>query len=162
MTLLQRLTTQYVDVEDRIRLSGEDAQGKVKVLWLTQRMLARLVPALCKTLAPGADTRTDLLNSFEQQAAQARLAPQDPVPAASSSAASLVTRVDLTPTGQGLRLAFFAHDEEVAAVLMPELPLRQWLSILRQQYQAGAWPDDVWPDWTEAAPAAPQHGQAWH
>ena len=43
---LGRVTTVYVDVEDRFRLSGEAQDGLVLVLWLTQRLLCRLVPHL--------------------------------------------------------------------------------------------------------------------
>ena len=34
---LQRITTTYVDVEDRLRLTGVLANGTVVQLWLTQR-----------------------------------------------------------------------------------------------------------------------------
>ena len=42
MAELQRFTTEYVEIEDRIRLAGETAPGHTVVLWLTQRLLARL------------------------------------------------------------------------------------------------------------------------
>lgn len=47
---LQRITTEYIDHEDRLRLAGEDAQGQTTVLWLTQRLLNRLIPHLCQWL----------------------------------------------------------------------------------------------------------------
>lgn len=40
---LQRITTQYIEVEDRLRLTGELAPGEVVVLWLTQRLMHRLI-----------------------------------------------------------------------------------------------------------------------
>ena len=48
---LSRVTTVYVDVEDRFRLSGETQDGQVLVLWPTQRLLCRLVPHLVLRLA---------------------------------------------------------------------------------------------------------------
>ena len=47
---LQRITTTYVDVEDRLRLTGVLANGTVVQLWLTQRLLGRLVPPLTSWL----------------------------------------------------------------------------------------------------------------
>jgi hypothetical protein len=152
MSDLQRLTTQFVDTEDRIRLSGDDAQGEVKVLWLTQRLLGRLVPLLCQQLSPDNDSHAEILSSFKQEAAQAQLAPQPPVEAAPASAQWLVTRIDVAPVAQGLRLAFYAG-EEVAAIVMPELPMRQWLAILRDQFRVAGWPEHAWPAWTDFGPA---------
>ena len=43
---LHRITTEYIDSEDRIRLTGQLASGDTVVLWLTQRLLNRLVPHL--------------------------------------------------------------------------------------------------------------------
>jgi hypothetical protein len=163
MTDLQRLTTQFVDNEDRIRLSGENADGEVQVLWLTRRLLDRLVPVLCEQLAPGADTHAGLLSSFKQEAAQSQLAPQEPVQATSAGTEALVTRIDMVRVEHGLRLTFFAQDSEAAAIVMPELSLRQWLAILRDQFRIAGWPENVWPAWTDPgatpdADAAPR----WH
>lgn len=47
---LNRVTTVYVDLEDRFRLSGKTQDGQVLVLWLTQRLLCRLVPHLVRWL----------------------------------------------------------------------------------------------------------------
>lgn len=43
---LQRITTEYRAQEDRLCLTGERANGDAVVLWLTQRLLNRLVPHL--------------------------------------------------------------------------------------------------------------------
>ncbi len=47
---LKRLTTQYHPSEDRVRLTGLDDRGQTMCLWFTQRLLNRLVPALCEGL----------------------------------------------------------------------------------------------------------------
>ena len=46
--VLQRVTTAYLENEDRLRLTGELADGDTVVCWLTQRLLNRLVPGLIK------------------------------------------------------------------------------------------------------------------
>lgn len=165
MSTLQRLTTQFAAEEDRIRVSGEEVDGRIQVMWLSQRLLNRLVPALCDMLGrPQQDERVaDMLNSFEQQAAQAQLTAQEPVRPDAGSAAWLVTRVDLASTSQGTRLAFHGGGGEQAAVVMPELGLRQWLSILRDQYQAAEWPLNAWPAWVgNDKVAAPDAGAMLH
>ena len=45
---LQRITTDYHEEQDRLRLTGEDFQHTTTVLWLTQRLLGRMVPHLCR------------------------------------------------------------------------------------------------------------------
>ena len=86
---LQRITTEYIDREDRIRLTGELAAGTVVVLWLTQRLVNRLVPHLTAWLdrqvtpasnIPSVQARhQDIVQSFAQQAARVQLAPEAPV-----------------------------------------------------------------------------------
>jgi hypothetical protein len=39
-----------VDAEDRLRISGETGDGGVLVLWMTQRMVNRLIGALAQWL----------------------------------------------------------------------------------------------------------------
>ncbi len=51
---LERITTQYIEAEDRIRLSGSTRDGHSQVLWLTQRLLSRLLPRLLDALQPSA------------------------------------------------------------------------------------------------------------
>ena len=51
MATLQRITTEYIDQEDRIRLTGELAHGATVVLWITQRLLNRLIPHLTAWLS---------------------------------------------------------------------------------------------------------------
>ncbi len=46
MLTLQRITTEYVELEDRILLAGELGNREAVVVWLTQRLLQRLVPVL--------------------------------------------------------------------------------------------------------------------
>ena len=83
---LQRITTEYLDTEDRIRLCAESAPNQTVVLWLTQRLLHRLVPHTLGWIEQqmgvsggiGSDVRADVVNSFAQQAALALLEPQPP------------------------------------------------------------------------------------
>lgn len=156
---LQRVTTQYVITEDRLRLSGATAGGQTVMLWLTQRLLNLLVPQLTGWLER--QDASDLIDSelvqgFAQEAAEAALAPEPPVEAAAD--AWLVDSVDIHTGTDGVILAFKSGDEAIASLALLTQPLRQWLGIVRGQYVLGGWPTGAWPSWmdeTHAQPAKP-------
>ncbi len=152
------MTTEYVAGEDRIRLAGDLGRELPVVVWLTQRLLRRLLPPMLGWLErQGGDLpHADLLQGFAQQAARSGMARQEPVRAADAGAAWLAQAVDLTDLGQGGgRLTFRgAHGQEVALVLGPQ-SLRQWLNILYDLFRRARWPMDLWPGWLrESAPTA--------
>ncbi len=148
---LQRVTTEYVPVEDRIRISGETADGATIVLWLTQRLLNLLVPRLTGGLER-ADSNSDaLLQEFAQQAAEASLPPQPAVEATAPAASWRVDSVDILSGREGAALTFRSEDGGAARLSMATEHLRQWLGILRRQYGAAGWTDRIWPDWMDEA-----------
>lgn len=151
MAELQRITTEYVDVEDRIRVAGEVSGGAPVLLWLTQRLLQRLLPVLLQGLeGQGADTlNAEVLHGFAQQAARAELLPEPPVQAGQTSMAWLVLSVDITQSPDAVRLSFKgAHDHQVS-LTMASKPLRQWLGILCDAYRKAGWSLQVWPPWLQ-------------
>lgn len=150
---LQRITTEHIEAEDRVRLAGE-AGEKTVVLWLTQRLLNRLVPHLCKWLNERVDASSfaELKQEFAQQKARAELAPQPPVRADAETPAVLAHSVGLKSSRAGLVLQFKDVDGNVfiSLQLQPK-PLRQWLNIVYDQYQRAGWPTTVWPAWVADA-----------
>ena len=182
MSTLQRLTTEYVDREDRIRLSGESEAGDTVVLWLTQRLLNRLLTPLCDWLldqgGPAARERTPskldhhagLRQSFAQQAARAGLTPQPPVRPAEGLPGTLVVTVNLNAQPGLMQLDFLGATDpagvtpQLAGLALPTQNLRQWLNILFDQYRRADWPLDAWPAWmqdTTPAITTPTP-QLWH
>lgn len=177
MSDLIRITTEFIDSEDRIRLCGEVAVNQSVVLWLTQRLLDRLVPYLLGWLEQqtggsggvGADVRAEVVNSFAQQAAVASMERQAPVQAHSAQSAWLVHAVDVTVNEQTVRLTFkgpqatqpVADGSDAlaqACVTMQAQPLRQWLGILHEQCLRAGWasasadhtsPRSIWPEWMQ-------------
>lgn len=149
---LQRVTTQYVINEDRIRLSGETAKGDTVVLWLTQRMLGALIPRLVGWLEQqGGDA---LLQEFAQQAAEAALGAEPPVAARTSG--GCVTSIDIATGTDGVVLVFKPEgDARGASLALTTDALRQWLAIVRSQYVIGEWPTAVWPAWMDETQLAP-------
>lgn len=156
---LQRMTTQYVELEDRVRIDGESAEGQILVLWLTQRLLNRLVPYLCQWLERQmASTlaladfkeqaeRQEMMQSFAQQAARAQLESSAPVLAQSPLASWRVGSLDITAGDAILTLIFKGDAGETAQLTLPVQELRQWLAIVCDQYVRGSWSMDLWPRW---------------
>lgn len=164
MSTLQRITTEYVEQEDRIRLSGEFASGDTVVLWLTQRLLHRLVPHLtawlARQVAPASSipaveaAHQDIVQGFAQQAARAQLAPEPPVRASSPMAAWRVDAVDIGQGDDAVVLTFKGEAGALATLTLAAQPLRQWLGIVFDAWQQAEWPLEVWPDWLrESVPA---------
>lgn len=161
MRVLQRITTEYVEAEDRIRLSGETDAGETAVLWLTRRLLIRLVSHLCDWLARSAegDAHAALLNGFAQQAAAGALVPQPPVRAAAEVGGRVVRSIDVTVGEAAVQLTFRCDGDADAGLVLQTTQLRQWMGILHAQCLKGEWPAADWPDWiAEGRPSAPAGG----
>lgn len=152
---LQRITTEMHELEDRMRLVGELKAGDPVVLWLTQRLLKRLVPHLLAWLRPAAPVRkaaavadyyTSALQSFAQQAAISQLPGQPAVQADQQNSAWLVETIDVARTPEIIALTFKSGGQQATLLMAPQ-PLRQWLAILHDQSQKGEWVLDIWPEW---------------
>ncbi len=157
---LQRLTTEYTDHEDRLRLTGETPTGTTVVLWLTQRMANRVIPHLChwlETTSEGGE-RADWQQHFAQQAAEHALPPQAPVQRHTAGAQWLVHSIDVTAGQGGVALTFKTPQASAACATLhlEAVPMRQWLGIVQAQYVLADWPMAVWPDWLRQAPPHPR------
>lgn len=174
MRSLSRLTTEYVEAEDRIRITGElpahagEDSPRTVVLWLTQRLLNRLLPHLLHWLErhdvpQGWD---EAVQEFAQQAAVAALQPQTPVHSAPESHAWLVHSVQLTCSPEHVQLGFQSAPpgaEHSSHLTLQAQPLRQWLNIVYDQYVRASWPVALWPQWlAEARQTAPSRSAMLH
>jgi len=165
MNVLKRVTTEFVDVEDRIRISGEYFDGDTDMLWLTQRLTNRLMAHLCRSLeqqlalvssVPSVHpVQQDVMQDFAQQVARAHLTSQLPVRASSSNTGWRVDAVDITEVDGVVVLIFRGEANRQARLNLPAQALRQWLAIVYQQYQCGAWPMDIWPHWMDGSAQVP-------
>lgn len=155
---LNRLTTRYVEEEDRIRVSGESAAGDRIAFWLSRRLLVRFLPHLfawverAEGVRPTGDAPrdrvADLRSSFAQQASRAELDAAPPPPVDAQGEGWLVGAVDITEGNSELVIAFRgAAAGQRAVISTPPKVLRQWLGILCDQFRAAEWPLDVWPAW---------------
>ena len=161
---LERLTTEYIPLEDRIRLTGQISEERVVTLWVTQRMLSLLLPHLFEWLqkkteksAKAAKSRdksiSNIVQTFAQEAAIAALTNQDqtPVRPAGAHGELLIHSIDITSGDLGIRIGFKAEstheDFRLINLTMEHEPLRQWLHILYTQSRQGDWTLRCWPDW---------------
>lgn len=149
MNDLQRLTTEYVEAEDRVRISGELASGETVVMWASQRLLLRLLPHLFLWLEKQSSNNIplEIEQSFAQEAAKAGLAPAPPVQRLAESREWLVTAVDLTPNANALAMSFRSETGQRETMALQAMALRQWLEIIHSLWCIAEWPSDVWPEW---------------
>lgn len=166
MPELHKMTSEFVEDEDRMRLTGELKEGGTVVIWLSQRLLRRLFPHLLKWLEQQSVSNlpSDLLLSFAQQAARAELPLEPPVRSGKDAQMWLAHAVDITAEAAGLRVNFRGMHQESARVILHSQQLRQWLGIMHDLWQRAEWPAGLWPEWVSssepaagAKPRAPLH-----
>lgn len=151
MNELNRITTQYIEDEDRIRIIGDVGDHQTVTLWLTQRLLLRAVATICKFME-GSTASTDIAShfkqSFAQQTAKALLQPQAAVQVKNADKQWLITTVDINFHHANTTFIFkgLRTDHQVALTLN-DCALRQWLAIIFEQTCKANWPVSVWPDW---------------
>jgi len=162
---LQRLTTEYIVVEDRMRISGETRDSGPVVMWLTNRLAMRVVPQLLRWLedqsAMSTASSSDSpalrreMQSFAQAAAVAGLKRHRPVTAEGDAPSWIIQAIDITATRDRLNITFRGEQDQSARLAFNATGLRQWLAILHRAWSKAQWPSLVWPDWIkrDEAPA---------
>lgn len=154
MAGIKRVTTEYVDEQDRLRLSGEVSESTTVILWMTHRLLNRLLPHLLSWLdkqtiqKAGTSTGSGVMQEFAQAAARAGLQKQAPVTKKPENQEWLVCTVDVKSTESVFVLIFKGHQQhESVEFALEASPMRQWLNIVYDQYRRAQWPMGIWPDW---------------
>ena len=159
MTTLQRITSEYIESEDRIRLVGTSDKEDTLVLWLTQRLLIRLIghflkwldkeaPEVTRSSAIGNEAKS-ALQGMAQQSATAKLQEQSAVAATSDSAALLVKEIDIKMSEEVVSLVFKCHDGQKPELTFTIQQLRQWLGMIHRLWGQADWPLSIWPEWMD-------------
>jgi len=159
MTILQRITTEYIESEDRIRLTAITDAEETLILWTTQRLLIRLVahflgwlekeaPEVARSSAIGTGANS-ALQGMAQQSAVANLQNQSAVTANSESTTLLVKEIDIKMSEEAVLLVFKCDDGQKAELSFTVQQLRQWLGMIHQLWRQAEWPVSVWPDWMD-------------
>ena len=140
-----KATVAYEEREDRIKVLGESKEGGTVVLWLTQRLLGKLIPHLAGRLLdakPDDDPRS-------LEAANAREAAKlDPVEEGRLVLTLVVDAVDITDS-TSLTIMQFRGETRTAGLSAARLALdaaqlASWLQALRACYQKASWSQDCW------------------
>jgi hypothetical protein len=154
MLEFDRITTLYSQEQDRVSLNATLREGGTARLWLTQRMVHRLIPALVKIIEPiHADpVYAEIIAGVSQQKAVERQEPQTPVKVTEPEHEWLVSKVELKQPQSGAVVVFCSAAGQQAQVTMNAELLRQWLSILRRVYFSAEWQGAEWPDWMVVPP----------
>jgi hypothetical protein len=158
---IRRFTTEYVVPEDRIRISLERGDDRVVILWLTRRLMSRLVPELVKIVdalpRQGQPTQaqppSDNAQRRNQLDALGKLEQQAPVlagPAPDTVESHLITGLGVRMARGGTLIDFKAGEETIQTIPFPEEALRQWLGMLHMNFTKAAWAEDIWPAWITA------------
>lgn len=165
MSDIDRFTTAYDAREDRIRILVALSSGDIQKLWLTRRLLDRLVQALVKKLEAVVSensttvsaSSTEAVQRFTQAAAIDAFEKQKPVTSSSdegaqASTALLVTKISLRWSRSRIEIDLKVDDEIGQTLAFNEKTLRQWMGIVHSQYKIAKWSDDIWPSWMQRHP----------
>ncbi len=170
----EKLTTRYDEYQDRICVDGQTAHGEVVTLWLTYRLLQRLLPLLLEIITPlpGSAPDVETLAAWELNKARAQQKPQKAVErpplqvpsgvgemmASPAAPIWLVERVDLKGSPALTNMAFRTGTGEAASISFSVEQLRQWVAIVYGQWQIAGWAPTVWPDWIKGVAETPGQG----
>ena len=170
MHYLERVTTEYVEMEDRLRLTASLRSGKTISFWFTQRLLIQLLlactdwlenqsPDIAKKIATSQSKDSAL--SLAQESAKSELHAETSVVASPNSPNLLVKELDINFRTEGIELVIKAKNERFSLILDTK-QLRQWLSIIYMLWQNAKWPNSHWPDWMTLNDASPSLASSVH
>ncbi len=143
---LSRITTQYIDNEDRLRILGESGEDKICEIWLTHRLMDRLVENLLSNVQN--EGKTDkALQVFEQEVASSTLPRQAPVEKDNQIISWLAIAIDINKDNENISLTFKGDKSNSASISFQTVEIRQWLSIIYNTYKLAEWSVEEWPAW---------------
>lgn len=164
--VLERITTEFSPLEDRIKLVSQvGGEGSITIL-ITRRMLALVLPTLLERVnsavavlpnqraasaaaeSASAAGYESMRHEFAQLAANEQLAPAVPVKAVQGGATVLPSAVDLKASKDALILVFRDDSDTMATLALEDVQLRQWLQMLYKcAERQGGWQLPQWPTW---------------
>lgn len=157
-----KFTTRYDALQDRLCIDGEDRDGRIVSLWLTHRLLRRLIPALVKLITPVAESEDKVAVLAEwaldfaktQQKPELPVTPQ-PVPTSPGRMVAppdhlLISSIELKNSTRRVELVFcLPTNTPVATIEFNAETLRQWLSIVYRLWTGADWTLVEWPAWMQ-------------
>ena len=161
MSSLKRITTEYIELEDRIRLAGLIEDNQTVSIWLTMRLLRRLIshcinlvdentPEL-KTSLNRNEQSSKSLKNFVQQSAKQQIVAETPVIVRENSPNHHAVEVDIKNDRAGVSITFKGEFSSSYSIYLNNEQLRQWLAMLHMIWQKAEWPALIWPDWMSSS-----------
>ena len=144
----------YRPQDDRIQLLCYESSSPVFSVWMTQRLLLRLVPSLKMwqgKIAPGV---------VWSAAGASRSVPESrPLPPIESTVPSWVVRsVKAVAVGFDLRLELTGVARERLLLVLSHHQFIRWMAALHAAYLDAEWPPEVWDEPRQEDPFFPAHG----
>ena len=150
MFQVSRLNLVYSAEEDRLRLACENATGGRLVLWLTRRLVLRLLAELAELVQPaaagacGAGARSNATTrdgAAPDDRETAAVCPGSPAFADNTGGIGfLVTRLRLRLAQGEVSLGFMGEGDAVVQLDLDSLGVQRWLELLAASCQAAHWP----------------------
>ena len=159
---LERITTEYIELEDRIRLAGLTEENQTVCIWLTMRLLKRLIthclnllekntPELKETPTQNEQSR-EIIHNFVQQSADQQVVEETAVKVTKNSPNHLAAEIDVKSDHGGVTIIFKGEFSSYYVIYLNNQQLRQWLGMLHIIWQKAEWSTLVWPDWMSSSP----------
>lgn len=153
--IIQTFTASYDPYEDRVRLAVVNEQGDAQTIWLTRRLLDRLLAALVKSVEEQnpAGVPLEVAQTMQQeQMRQARQLAGEPKPVTPTEGAPgwLCTTVHLNKLEDGITLIMTDNHNTEATLQLSAVNLRAVLDVLLTVYRAAEWGLAVFPAWMKA------------
>jgi hypothetical protein len=166
MANIASITLSYVAEEDRIHIAARMQDDAAIRFWLTQRLARSLVRTLATHLEkaeniPLATVRTAVMAQEQAQAVSA-IRHTPPVVAETAAPTHLISTINLKISPDHIGLFLESDLDSTPGIVLDRMMVRQWLSMLQRQFEAGGWPLDIWPGWMIEGNAAPESGATRH
>ena len=149
MNKLKRITSEYVEAEDRIRIAGLTEQNETLSLWLTMRLTSRLVTHCLALLEKNSPELKNNLQGMVRGSAGQEIVEESAVKVAKNSPSFLIREIDLKTSDELVVLVFKENKTSSYELYLESNQLRQWLGMLYLIWQKAEWPLHIWPDWMD-------------
>lgn len=150
------MTLSYCFEQDRLYLCGENEGGQTVKLWLTLRLLSKLVPNLLSRLHIDSSALSDTTDLSSGEAKSEKDCEDTSVLCASGSPEALVTSIVLEFATDHLILIFKnASSAELASLTLYADALLIWIRGLQKCFEIAGWPQSAFvPKGAESAVGA--------
>ncbi len=147
------VTMQFDPLEDRLIMDCSDKSKNTQRLWLTRRLLDRLIPSLTDQLEVNSTNKIskELEQSFEQEKAEINKTKTESVKLLKNNPSWLVTSVKVGKNRQEFKLLFIENEnyQNKAEFVLAIPNLRQWLNALFKIYLKANWDTKFFPGWID-------------